>query len=947
MNILAIISVYNEADILRHCVTYLLDNGIKVYVIDNGSTDGSLDTISDLGIEGSEVFHTNGFELSKIMKQKESIAERFADSMDWFINADADEFRDAPWAGMTLHDAMARVDSEGFNLINFKNCVFPHTGSIDPEGPFHPSKFLKWSPGPVCDTNQLRAWKSIKGVRVDLASSAGHIATFPGARIYPIKFIMRHYPLRSDEHMRRKIEKERGPRFSKDELHKGWHVQYGPLQESKRPKQWDIDEVRKDLIMESQATHNIALIPPQGFPLGSESMRDVAEALLETMKFNGHATMLSNAIQPGKMNVVLGWHLTPNHTIPDGSIVYNLEQLIGWDKWHPTETTLVARLNDLQKRCTIWDYSKQNIELLKGGGVQDVVHVPIGYAPCLARIQNHPIEDRDIDVLFYGSLNDRRKRIIQELLDAGISVMTLTDTYGWKRDALIARSKIVLNWHFYEGGSLELPRILYLMANNKCVVSEESPDMGDYPGIDEACVFVNQSNATQTILKILAEPALQECCEVSGRSWVSSKDRAQTAPLDKQKDGCATKTVKVCLCMIVKCDAENDEAHVIFRALGSVRGIVSCAAIVVTKHPAGIYSNLPQQIHNWFLSAGIPLSMVFKDWNDDFSEARNRAIALGECYEGVEWLLVGLDADEWFEGGKETEILYKLSKVEQDAAVVPLYTRQVITRPTFIRPGRGLHYQFRIHESIVTGDSQMVTAMMLGNHDNIFNGPLIRTKNDGARTRRRNKAETDLELLKKCYLSDTCPHYALHLGLTAYNMEKWDLAIYAFRAYTEEFPHDDQRILSVFRYMALVYLSRCLVRSIAKPLDACVMQPLFKALDLEPTRVEALGELAQIHYNAGAYQRAKIFALACAHAPVPRKLEMLEPHWAQWKGLEILAQSLIKLGQLSAAASYLNLLLSKDRLPVEERPRINALMNELNETHQRIKKSKGGSDVCL
>ena len=42
-----------------------------------------------------------------------------------------------------------------------------------------------------------------------------------------------------------------------------------------------------------------------------------------------------------------------------------------------------------------------------------------------------------------------------------------------QRDALIARSKVVLNMHYYEPGEFESVRVSYLWANRKCVVTEK------------------------------------------------------------------------------------------------------------------------------------------------------------------------------------------------------------------------------------------------------------------------------------------------------------------------------------------------------------------------------------------------------------------------------------------------------------------------------------------
>jgi chromosome segregation ATPase len=44
--------------------------------------------------------------------------------------------------------------------------------------------------------------------------------------VFPIRFLLRHYPVRGQAHGERKIEKERRAAFAPEERKRGWHVQY-------------------------------------------------------------------------------------------------------------------------------------------------------------------------------------------------------------------------------------------------------------------------------------------------------------------------------------------------------------------------------------------------------------------------------------------------------------------------------------------------------------------------------------------------------------------------------------------------------------------------------------------------------------------------------------------------------------------------------------------------
>jgi hypothetical protein len=102
-------------------------------------------------------------------------------------------------------------------------------------------------------------------------------------------------------------------------------------------------------------------------------------------------------------------------------------------------------------------------------------HVPIGNAPELARIARSPRPD--IDVVFCGSLTERRVAILQSLREHGVNVESVCGVYGTERDALLARAKIALNLHAFESKVFEIVRVSYLLANQLFVVSE--PGLGE------------------------------------------------------------------------------------------------------------------------------------------------------------------------------------------------------------------------------------------------------------------------------------------------------------------------------------------------------------------------------------------------------------------------------------------------------------------------------------
>lgn len=73
---------------------------------------------------------------------------------------------------------------------------------------------------------------------MNLAESGGHDVQFAGRRIYPLKFLLKHYPLRNRAQAERKVFQERAPRASRERRERGWHTHYDALIQSNEIAGW-------------------------------------------------------------------------------------------------------------------------------------------------------------------------------------------------------------------------------------------------------------------------------------------------------------------------------------------------------------------------------------------------------------------------------------------------------------------------------------------------------------------------------------------------------------------------------------------------------------------------------------------------------------------------------------------------------------------------------------
>lgn len=214
---------------------------------------------------------------------------------------------------------------------------------------------------------------------------------------------------------------------------------------------------------------NICIIQPQGYT-HSLAFLELGELLVFSLRALEHKAILQfNKIDNDAKNILIGFHLLDIKYVsqlPKNSILINAEQFLGGTPWNE---------NILQwiRSFEVWDYSPQNIEFFKAQGIENIKYLELGYQSELSRIETKAVQD--IDVLFYGSINDRRAKILDALKSSGLNVHTSFGIYEKDRDDLIARSKLVLNLHYYDSEIFEVVRVFYLLANSIPVVGEINP----------------------------------------------------------------------------------------------------------------------------------------------------------------------------------------------------------------------------------------------------------------------------------------------------------------------------------------------------------------------------------------------------------------------------------------------------------------------------------------
>ena len=217
MKILAIICVRNEAQYLEVLVPYLAAEGVEIALIDNDSSDGTLDLFSSQKypniIEVTRLPFYGVFDLSGQLEAKDTVAARSA--ANWLIHQDADEILHSPsgWGG--LRQSIEVADSAGFNVLNFNELVMlPADPEVD-DIMQNNSNCYFFEPRPL---RLMRAWK--REANLTSRASGGHILSGQDIHVSPQLMIMKHFIVRSQVHA---LQKYLRRSFSATDLRKGWH----------------------------------------------------------------------------------------------------------------------------------------------------------------------------------------------------------------------------------------------------------------------------------------------------------------------------------------------------------------------------------------------------------------------------------------------------------------------------------------------------------------------------------------------------------------------------------------------------------------------------------------------------------------------------------------------------------------------------------------------------
>jgi hypothetical protein len=271
----------------------------------------------------------------------------------------------------------------------------------------------------------------------------------------------------------------------------------------------------------------VTVLEPPGYP-HSRACADIAECIHFGLIELGHDSVRQpNTLHSDRINIVFAPHLLPNFgnpQLPPDTVLFNLEQI------RPQLFEATPGYREILLSHRVWDHSQRNVQALHALGAHTAIHVPMGYVPQLTRIPADA--DKDIDVLFYGTLTPRRQVLCDRIARSGIVVRVESSMYGAERDALIARSRIVLNICAIDHGVVfDAVRVCYLLANQAFVISEGGMDPAQELIYAGGAVFGDFDALAGLCLEYLGKES--ERRQIAARGQRIMQGRRQSAFLDQ------------------------------------------------------------------------------------------------------------------------------------------------------------------------------------------------------------------------------------------------------------------------------------------------------------------------------------------------------------------------------------------------------------------------------
>ena len=212
---------------------------------------------------------------------------------------------------------------------------------------------------------------------------------------------------------------------------------------------------------------HLCVIQPLGFIHALGFLDQALYLRHQFERMGAQVSLAKNRLKHDAINIVLGAHLGFDRSLlaQYDCLILNLEQI--GDGGAQVSDDYLALLS----HAPVIDYDLRNVRAYSSHP-DDVPLISFLNAPYL-QAEAPALETRPIDLLFFGSVNERRKRWFDRIEACGLKIASFDGpVYGPERDAFIQQAKAVLNCHFYETSRFEQARAFTCLSLGTPLISE-------------------------------------------------------------------------------------------------------------------------------------------------------------------------------------------------------------------------------------------------------------------------------------------------------------------------------------------------------------------------------------------------------------------------------------------------------------------------------------------
>jgi glycosyltransferase involved in cell wall biosynthesis len=201
---LGVLLCYNDGDLLEESIRCLLGQNHHLVIWDHGSTDETAEVIDKMRGELIETRRIpRSFDFYQLhAAMSDHLIANYVRDYDWISWPDQDEFLEGPSRDRPYAEYVRLVHNSPFDWIQFNNMNYWCTTADDINEPSILARVCHYSLFPDC-APRIRSWRASSTNRREFNHNP------PLGRQYPVLFNLRHYPMRSEAQIKRRVHHDR------------------------------------------------------------------------------------------------------------------------------------------------------------------------------------------------------------------------------------------------------------------------------------------------------------------------------------------------------------------------------------------------------------------------------------------------------------------------------------------------------------------------------------------------------------------------------------------------------------------------------------------------------------------------------------------------------------------------------------------------------------------